>query len=170
MSESPVESELPGIEFVPSPVVEEPRERNSSSKKPGRPKGSVSQATLDKLRDDITETMVDMSAAVAPLSPLAMAVIDARAEKTANAIVILAGGSPRLIAALKKSVKAKAIVDLAMFPVAISVALMVDYQRMDPNTQIARKMGVTDLYADAYPENVVYTNGDTPAPNRSGLF
>lgn len=173
MSDEVVESELPGIEFVESPVVENKAVATGGTGKPrGRPKGTANKATLDQLRTDLTDLMTEGSATIAPLSPLAMAVIDERAERTANAIVILAGGSPRLIAALKKSVKAKAVVDLAMFPIALSVALMVDYSRMPPDAMMAQKFGVTEHYYAAYPPEESHNhNGHHPAAeNRSGLF
>lgn len=176
MANEVVESELPGIEFVESPVAG-PGESASSGttgtgKPRGRPKGTANKATLDQLRTDLTDFLVEGSAAIAPLSPLAMAVIDERAERTANAVVTLAGSSPRLIAALKKSVKAKAAVDLAMFPIAISVALMVDYNRLHPEAMMAQKFGITEHYYTAYPPQETHNgNGGTPqAGNRSGLF
>lgn len=173
MANDVVESELPGIEFVASPVVgEDTKTDTGTEKKRGRPKGSANKATLDQLRTDLTDFMVEGSAAIAPISPLAMAVIDERAERTANAIITLAGSSPRLIAALKKSVKAKAAIDLAMFPIAVSVAIMVDYNRMEPDSMMAQKFGITEHYVAAYPpvEHNGNGNGNGSAPNRSGLF
>jgi hypothetical protein len=172
MANDVVESELPGIEFVKSPVGEEPEQ--DGPKKRGRPKGSANKATLEQLRIDLTDFMVEGSAAIAPISPLAMAVIDERAERTANAIVTLAGTSPRLVAALKKSVKAKAAIDLAMLPIAISVALMVDYNRIAPDAMMAQKFGITEHYLTAYPPQDHSANGNGNgngnAANRSGLF
>src|SRR4051812_36722614 len=107
MANNIVESEIPEIESIGSPVIEQPNSEPTGRRKPGRPKGSVNKASLDSLKKDLTDFMVEGSAAIAPISPLAMAVIDERAERTANAIVILAGSSPRLVNALKKSVKAK---------------------------------------------------------------
>ena len=170
MANEVVESELPGIEFVGSPVVEE--EKPQTERKRGRPKGSVSKASLDKLQEEIAESIVEASAAIAVASPLAMAVLDERADKTASAIITLAGGSPRLINALKKTVKARAVITIAETCSAVSVALMVDYNRMQPDSLMAQKFGVTGHYLIAYPpaENNGNGNGHVDIQTRSGLF
>lgn len=111
-----------------------------------------------------------MSAAIAPASPLVMAALDERADKTAHAIVILAGNSPRLINALKKTVKARAAITIAETLSAVSVAAMVDYNRMRYDSPIAQKFGVTENFEKVYTIIETNGNGGEPTRSRSGLF
>lgn len=169
MAEKVVETELPGIEFLPSPVQEQSGGAGEK-KSPGRPKGSVSKSTLDKLQADLAESLTEASAAIAVASPLAMAALDERAEKTASAIVTLAGGSPKLINALKKTVKARAVVTIAETLSAVSVAAMVDFGRVHPDHMLADKFGVTENYYKVYPPENGNQNEDVSVRARTGLF
>lgn len=169
MAERVVESALPEIEFLVSPVPDEGKTPTGETKR-GRPKGSVSKTTLDKLQADLAESLTEASAAIAVASPLAMSALDERAEKTASAIVTLAGGSPKLINALKKTVKARAVVTLAETLSAVSVAAMVDFGRVHPDHMLAEKFGVTENYYKAYPPEENTSQNGGQVVRRTGLF
>lgn len=158
---APVESALPPLddteEIHPDEIVideEAPYGRKKDGtpkKKPGRNLGTANVTGIklseEALADKITEYI---GIPVATFSPLACAVIDDRSERVAKALIMLSTSSPRLAKGLKLFIKGSAYGELIMFPAAIAIACLVDYQRLAPNAMPAQKLNITDFYMQLY--------------------
>lgn len=173
-----IESALPDIEFVRTPASEAasvPSE-TPTGKRRGRPPGSgtKSVAAMDRLQAEIVQEIIGLAVNVGTVSPLTAVVLDERADKTAKALVIIAGKSPRFLKGLESAVKAGAIVDLAVLPIMVGTAFMVDMERIAPDSFIARRTGMDKKHQELYPESwgsgvseTIVANGNG---HRSGLY
>lgn len=131
-------------------------------------RASTSSLSKSVIADKITEYI---SVPISPFSPLAAAVIDDRAEKVSDALLVLAGQSPRFAKALKKAITAAAYGEFIMFPLAVTTALLVEFGRLAPTAFAAQKFNITDFYIRMYGAEGIENlgNGHRPGPH-SGLI
>lgn len=173
----------PGPEEEPGTDVEAPYGRKADGtpkKRPGRQPGSGGgtstggrKAKFERsvIADKITEYL---AVPVSVASPLAASVIDDRSERVADSLIILAGKSPRFAKGLANFLKGSAYAELIMFPMAIVIAFMVDYQRISPYSFPAKQFKIDEFYemlmAEAGKDPAEFAGGRTaPAESRSGL-
>lgn len=138
-------------EEIPDPEAPLGRNKDGSprmrrGRKPGTSTGSGGRkAKFEKslIADKITEYL---AVPVSVASPLAASVIDDRSEKVAEALILLAGNSPRFARGLASFLKGSAYAELVMFPMAITVAFMVDYQRMSPYAFPSKQFKIDQFY------------------------
>ena len=157
MTEVIIESALPPIEMNDTPEtggidVEAPFGRKKDGtparkrgRQPGASGASRSSGPLMS-QDALAMTIVEMSMPVALFSPLAAAVIDDRADRTAKALLTLARQSPRFARALKGLNATTAYTELIFLPLGIATAIAVDYRKLPPDNYIAQKFGITEHY------------------------
>lgn len=153
-------------------------------KKPGRPAGSTNSGSLSKRtarfnldKEEIADLLVEkVSLPVAVYSPLASFVIDDRAEKTAEALLVLAKHSPRLAKALAKAQQYGAVFELALLPLGIVTALLVEFGRLKPDSQVSIKFNIDVGYERLYGQNgsegmgFAYERNGHKVEPRSGLL
>jgi len=137
--------------------------------RPGRRAGG--STTLTKLEPELAEKLVEyIGLPMTVVSPLAAGVIDARADKTAKALIRLADTSPRFRRALEAFVKGSAVSDVGLTAVAVIVAIRVDRQEQGPDEMgmVARYFDIDEIYLQVYgqPE----TNGREPMVKSMGLM
>lgn len=143
-----------------------PRKHPAGSKASGNTTVRL-KVTEQELADKITEYI---ALPVAMVSPLASAVIDDRAERTAKALTTLAGNSPRFAKGLKLFMKGSAYGELFMLPVAVAIAGLVDFGRLAPNAMAAQRLGITTHYFELYGANTeAGMNGHSKVEPRSGF-
>lgn len=146
-------SELP-LEGEPGYDPEAPLGRNkdgSPRKKRGRKPGSTNSGTTRTRgfafnQEDLAQQIVEMTIPVAFVSPLASAVIEERAERTAKALITLARNSPRVAKALAGFQSGTAYAELLFLPIGIAVAVAVDYGKLTPDNFLARKYNIDTYY------------------------
>lgn len=135
--------------------------------------GTTTRTSTRGLSNDfIADKIVEyISVPVSPFSPLAAAVIDDRATRVADALLVLAGQSPRFAKALKKALSVAAYGEFVMFPLAITTALLVEFGRLAPTAFAAEKFHITEFYIRMYGTQGIenLTNGHRPGPH-SGLI
>jgi hypothetical protein len=186
-----VETELPEIEFVTVPTGSDSESDDDApwgykadgtpKKKPGRPGGSgggigsgarrTPSIKLEKLQEDIADKITEYSAPVAFVSPLASGVLQDRANRTSKALVTLANRNPKFRKALDSLLGADALLELLiLLPTALSVAVMVDYGRVAPDSAISRRFGVEKQWLLLYQESAGGNVNGSPVTTRSGLF
>lgn len=117
----------------------------------GRATGSTRSVTVNQseLADKIVEYL---GIPVSGFSPLAAAVIDDRAERTAKALMLLAGNSKRFARGLQLFMTGTAYGELIMFPLAVGFAVMVDMGRISPLAMPVQKFKITEFHMQLYPD------------------
>jgi hypothetical protein len=150
-----IETELPPLDPTEGATDEAPygyKKDGTPAKKRGRQAGSGGGTSTGSGKVNVTqEVLADkiVELLAIPLgygSPLALAVVDDRAEKFAASLLVLAKQSPRIAKAVNSFVKTSAYGELVIFPIAVGLAVMVDYGQLPPDMIVARKLGITDKY------------------------
>lgn len=126
-------------------------------KRPGRPAGSggytrkaaFSDTEKDKLADRFVEYL---GPPVSFASPLAFAVLEDRAEKTANALIQLAKTRPRVAKFIRGMIEGSATVDIALTGVGMLTAIGVEIQRIRPDSMVSHYFKIDDFYVQMYGE------------------
>jgi hypothetical protein len=133
-------------------------------KRPGRPAGAsggtrkatgTSVAKLKELKEPLAERLVEyLGPPIGFASPLALGVLDDRADKTADALINLAIKRPRIRKIVEGLVEGSSTVDLALTAVGIMVAISVDMQRSRPDTMVANYFDIPRIWEETYGEEV----------------
>ena len=94
--------------------------------------------------------------------------------KFSRSLILLSKNSPRIAKAVNGFIKGSAYGELVMFPIAIGVAFMVDFEKIPPNMFVAQKLGITDMYVEIMRENGIdpregYNGNGTHSGPQSGL-
>lgn len=132
-------------------------------KKPGRPSGSgggstggtrKSSSSLVKLEEELADALGgDLAASIGTVSPLVAFVLDDRAERTARALSRIAGRSPRFRKGLEAALTYRDFLTLATLAPAIAAAAMVDFNMIQPSSQMARRFGLDKAWDICYGES-----------------
>jgi hypothetical protein len=140
--------------------------------KPGRKSGS-SGGTVSRrnsndnaFKERISEELVELSAPLAILSPLAMLHVVERADRTANALTVIAKKHPQVKAAILTYFDSVAYKDLALFVIGIPIGVMIDMGVMKPDAVAGRIWSYADKYEELYGEGgseFAQTNGHVHA-------
>src|SRR5690242_15840397 len=107
------------------------------------------------------------------ISPLGCAVLDQRAERTAKALCRIAATSPAMRRALERFVQGSAMVDVTGTLIAVTIAVGVDLQRIEPTSMPAQFAGVPALWPMVYPEESMFQrnqNGNHGQDDFRGSF
>lgn len=131
--------------------------------KPGRKAGSsggssssrsVSRGSNDaKFAERISEELVELSAPLGLFSPMALLHVADRAEKTANALVIISKKHPAVKLAIESYFNSVAYKDLALFVLGIPVAVMIDMGVLKPDAVVGRIWDMQGKWDELYGEN-----------------
>lgn len=143
--------------------------RKRPGRKPGSTNsGSTSSRGLENLREPLTQRLVEyMGAPLMMVSPIGAAVWEERADRTADAILVLARRSPRWRKWLERFVAGSAGGDIGITMVGVVTGIMVDNGRVSPEGKIARYYGIDDIYTELYGAYDAAQNGNGYA---RGLF
>lgn len=167
MSDKIVESELPGIELVENPIVEEVSPRRG----PGRPKGSKnapSTAKQEQIADEVSQKMLEVFLPIGIVSPLAYCVLEDRSDRFAKALVKRSTKNPKLKAAIDAFLSGTDVIEIAMLPAGMIVAALVDYNRLSPESKPAHHFRIDEHYLEIY-EVEPSTNGHVTVEPRTGF-
>lgn len=125
-------------------------------KRRGRPPGSgggTSKAKLVLLEDALREKLLeDLVLPGAFISPLVAANIEARAERTAKAVVRIAAKNPSVRKSVERAIEGSDYLTIFMFFGTSVICAMVDWGMMDANAIPSRAAGVPDLWGTVYTE------------------
>lgn len=148
---------------APEPDSGEPK------RKPGRPKGSTSRASLDSLETKLREKLLEeLIVPVAFVSPLAAANIEARAERTAKAAVRMASKNPAVRKGIERMLDGSDFFTLAMFPLSTALCVMVDFGMMPIDAMPAKAVGAPRYAEELGIEDRYYEGIVSPEPNGNG--
>lgn len=109
-------------------------------------------AKLKRVSADLAENISLIGAMASMALPVTGAVIMMDAEKTANGIVGIAKGNPKMLAALMKANQIGPSVAVGRALMVIGVAVMVDTQRIEPTSQISTLLGVASVWEKVHGE------------------
>lgn len=139
-----------GVEESVTPLGgEEPK------RKRGRPPGSgggTSKAKLASLEESLKEKLLeDLVLPGAFISPLVAANIEARAERTAKAVVRIAAKNPSVRKSVERAIEGSDYLTIFMFFGTSAICALVDWGMMNPNAIPSRAAGVPELWETVYP-------------------
>lgn len=109
-------------------------------------------AKLKRVSADLAENISLIGAMASMALPVTGAVIMMDAEKTANGIVGLAKGNPKMLAALMKANQIGPGVAVGRALLVVGVAVMVDTQRIEPTSQVSTLLGVAAVWEKIHGE------------------
>ena len=116
----------------------------------GAPAGSKSSnrksVSNEQLAADLCDPLAKVGLALSFTLPTAAGVIMERGEKTAAALVAIAAGHPKMLAALQRASKVGPAADLVETGLMIAIAVMMDTGNMPPEHPIGQITGVGALY------------------------
>jgi hypothetical protein len=132
----------------------------------GRPPGSgggTSKAKLAALEESVKDKLLeDLVLPGAFISPLVAANIEARAERTAKAVVRIAAKNPSVRKGVERAIEGSDYLTIFMFFGTSAICAMVDWGMMNPNAIPSRAAGVPELWETVYP-------GEEPEPSGNGV-
>lgn len=172
-----VESELPGIELIESPLDDAPwgRKKDGTPKaKPGRTPGSgggspASKAKQDEIANEVSQKMLEVFLPIGIASPLAYCVLEDRSDRFAKALVRRSAKNPKLKAAIDTFLSGTDMVEIVMLPAGMIVAALVDYNRLSPESKPSKHFNIDQHYEEMYEEMVASQNGHVQVQPRTGF-
>lgn len=142
-------------------------------KAPGRKPGSVggggggSSRKIDK--ELLTTRLVEyFGGPLVLVSPIAAAVWEDRAERTADAIIVLASRSVRWKKWVERLLAGSAAGDLGITLVGVGTGLLVDTGRLEPTGKVASYYHIDQIYVELYGAYDASRNGS--GVEERGLF
>lgn len=127
-------------------------------RKYGKRDGSTAKAsqgrtpTNSRLAQELLDPLAKIAMALSFTAPTASAVLIERGEKTATALVGIAAGHPKMLAALQRATKVGPAADLVETAIMMAIAVSLDLGRIPPDHPLAGLTGVGALYAAVHPE------------------
>jgi hypothetical protein len=165
------DSPLPPPEFVGRETDISPGGEATGTKRRGRPPGSASKQSLDKLEEKFRDWLLEeLVVPITFVSPLAAANIEARAERTAKAAMRIAAKNPKVRRGIEKAIDGSDYFTLAMFPLTTAVCVMVEMGMMEPSAPPARAAGVPRLWQEIYPEEPQENQRQNGSRGARGLY
>lgn len=174
------QTDLPEDLPTAEPAGDEPSEEapygykadGTPRKKPGRPSGTPGRSSgtrsLKNLKEPLTEKLVEyLGAPLALMSPLAYSYWEMRAEKTADALLVIATRSPRTRKWIERLIAGSATSDIGVTVVGLGTAMLIDAEKVSPEGRFQHWLGLDSLYVELYGEYIEQSaNGD----NARGLY
>lgn len=145
--------------------------RQKPGRKPGATSGSGKSSSTSRGNRDanlskrIADELVEVSAPLALLSPMAMVHIERRADKTGDALVSISKKYPRVAHAINAYFDSVAYKDIALFITGIPVAVMMDMRILQPDSKVGIPWHMQEIYEECYGENGT-ENEPAMAPRR----
>lgn len=139
-------------------TAEPKRTRTAADTPPGAGKRSKAHA---ELAAQLCQPIAKLAMGFAFTMPTCAAVLMARGEATADALVSIAAEHPRMLRALQSASQLGAVADLFETGVQLVIAASLDTGRMPPEHPIAALTGVASLYAQVHPPAAPESNGAT---------
>lgn len=131
-----------------------PGRKSGSSSGGGSTTRSVSRGTNDaKFAERISEELVELSAPLGLFSPMALLHVADRADRTANALVIISKKHPAVKLAIESYFNSVAYKDLALFVLGIPVAIMIDMGMLRKDAVVGRVWNMEAKYDSLYGED-----------------
>lgn len=136
-------------------------------KRPGRPKGSsggtrkgstFTESDTNKLAERFIEYL---GPPIGFASPLALAVLEDRADKTANAFVQLARTRPRIARFVRGMIEGSSSVDIMLTGVGMATAIGVETQRFRPDSMVAHYFHIDQFYVELGYGEFITQNGQS---------
>ena len=131
-------------------------------KRPGRRPGSSSSggsvsrrgsASDEAFAERIESELIELSAPIGIVSPLAVLHVAERANKTSKALVTISKKHPAVKTAILAYFDSVAYKDLALFVLGIPVAIMIDMGVLKPDAVVGRVWHMSDKYEELYGED-----------------
>lgn len=124
-------------------------------KRPGRKPGSTSSGgtskSLQGLREPLIQRLVEyFGGPLVFVSPIAAAVWEERAEKTADAILVLAARSNRWRKWVERLIAGSASGDLGITLVGVGAGILVDSGKLEPQGKIQSYFHIDQIYVELY--------------------
>lgn len=145
------------------------RKRRSDAGKPRGARtaagaGAAGSAANAKLAAQLCEPIARLATGVAFVAPTMSAVLLDRGDRTAKALVNIAAGRPRMLAALRRTTQAGDASELAETGFRCLIALALDVGRIPLDHPLAMVTGTTAMYREVHPEpeTPFSSNGHTP--------
>jgi hypothetical protein len=143
--------------------------RKAPGRKPGSggTGGGSSRGKIDK--ELLTTRLVEyFGGPLILVSPVAAAVWEDRAERTADAIIVLASRSVRWRKWVERLLTGSAAGDLGITIVGVGTGLLVDTGRLAPDGKVASYYNIPEIYTDLYGAFESSRNGN--GAEERGLF
>lgn len=143
-------------------------------KKPGRPKGSTNAIGSGSSRgsgsdsafaDRISNELIELSAPLAIVSPMAMGHVARSADRTSRALVNISKKHPRVKLAINAYFDSISYKDLALFVIGIPVAVMMDFGMLKHDSKIGIPWHMEEIWQECYGEEM---NGTETSMNGAG--
>ena len=128
-------------------------------KKPGRKAGSSTGSGVSRSRSSVSDTafaqrisdeLVELSAPLAIVSPMAMGHVARRVDRTANALVNISRKHPRVKAAIITYFDSVAYKDIALFVLGIPIMVMIDYGKLKPDSKAGFPFQAQEIWMECY--------------------
>jgi ribosomal protein S8E len=127
----------------PGAGAKKKKKAKPSARGPGRPSRAD---RVEILEDALTDRFVKLGSGLTLALPVTGLVFVERSPKRAAALCALARRNPRILEALERMIAGAQIFDLAEDVGALALAVAVDLGRAEPDTIVARALGVDQAY------------------------
>lgn len=139
------------------------------AKKRGRKPGSTGGGRRTSQSDEefasrISQELVELSAPIAVISPLAMAHVADRADRTAKALTVIGRKHPAVKSAIIAYFDSVAYKDLAFFVIGIPIAIAMDYGMIRPDSRAGYPFGFAEKWEELYGNDL---DGPEAPPNNT---
>lgn len=111
-----------------------------------KPRASRGTARLAVLETDLTREMVVFGKQVSRVAPITGITLVDRSSRTAAALCKVAAKNEKVLLVLEASTSILPYLDLSETVVAVLLATMIDFGRIDPNAVPAQIFGLTETY------------------------
>lgn len=145
-------------------------------KKPGRRQGSTNtggggRKSLSSLQEPLADRLVEyFGPPIGMISPLAVAVLDDRAEKTAAGLLALAARRPRVRKMIDRLLEGSATADVGLTVVGMAVAIGVDHQRFDIEGKPSRYFKIDRLAEEVYSDTTAFYSANGNGAQARGVY
>ena len=150
-------SELPtdgfdlDLDFTGLQVEEDvPKRTRKPRADAGKPRGR--RPSNANLKTQLLVPWATIALAVSQPLPLLGAVMTVRGEPTVDALIHLAEGHPKMMAALKTAAKAGPASELLQTGALMMLAATIELGRIKPDMGIAQATGLTGMYYELHPD------------------
>lgn len=126
--------------------------RSDAGVKRGPRGGGTVKVTNTKLATQLADPLAKVAMGIGFTMPTVAAVLVARGEATAQALVDVAAGHPKMLKALGRVSKVGPGTELVQTGIMIVVAAQIDVGRIPPDHPLAIPTGVNDLWAKMHPQ------------------
>ncbi len=132
------------VQWTPTGRIK--RRRGPRGAGPTARKSGSGNVNTTRLANDLVNPIAKVAVALSFTMPTVSAVLIERGEATANALVGIAGGHPKMLKALERATKVGPATDLVETGLMIGIAFALDTRRIQPEAPLAVITGVGALH------------------------